>query len=154
MHIYTNNCNNIIVHRKHSSKSDNKKRNAVLGIAAGAIVMPIIPMIDGDSFKKTFGGKNAVKFGTGMAAIGGFLAATYILTDKYVKDNKKSAKNKYIRNSVTGAITLPLIYTVDYWSKVDKKPMNKKILLLSVISGGAIGVFTTYIRNLYGKNAQ
>lgn len=117
----------------NNSETQKQTKNKIgLGIALGAITLPIIPILDGDGFKKTYKNKNVLKFTTGMAAVGGLLALSNIVTrDK--DDNKKVALR-----TVAGALILPLILLVNKWAEKDKNNIAKKWYAIAALSGAAV----------------
>lgn len=120
-----------------------RKKKIIIGASAGALLVPLIPIIDGDGFKKTYKNRNIVKFTTGMAAIGGFLGLNMVLTDKYIKNSQTPQKNKTIRNSVLGAFTLPAMLFVDNWASTNNKKITKKWYPIAMLAGAATGVLTS-----------
>ena len=125
---------------KNQNASKEKNKNAALAVCGGAVLLPLIPIIDGDNFKSTFRNKNTAKFVTGMAAIGGLLGGTGILIDKYASPNHKTTFNTAIF-----AATAPLMLFVNEWAEKSRKPIEKKWYFLSVIAGGAIGYIMSKI---------
>ena len=125
---------------KNQKTLKEKNKNAALAVCGGAVLLPLIPIIDGDSFKSTFKNKNTAKFVTGMAAIGGALCGAIILRDKYV-----STEHKTIFNTAISAAIAPLMLFVNEWAEKSRKPIEKKWYVLSIIAGGAIGYIMSKI---------
>ena len=117
----------------------NTKKNAVICVSAAAIASPLLTFIDGDNIKKTYKNRSVLKYTTGLCAIGGLGMTGKILTDKYTVEPSNPHKNKIIRNSVLGAVILPLLLLVENWAQVDKKPIAKKWYPISIVSGALIG---------------
>ena len=119
---------------KNQNTSKEKNKNAALAVCGGAVLLPLIPIIDGDNFKGTYRNKNTAKFVTGMAAIGGLIGGTSILRDKYFGSDHKTSFN-----TALFAATAPLMLFVNEWAEKSHKPIKKRWYFLSVIAGGAIG---------------
>ena len=73
---------------KSNSIESKKTNNALLMISGGAMLTPLIPFIDGEPLKKTYKDRNISKYATGLAAVGGAVVATRILSDKFIPETK------------------------------------------------------------------
>lgn len=108
------------------------KNNTALKLALGVLLVPIIPIIDGDSFKETYKNKSFAKFSVGMAAIGGLFALSQFAC------KEKDDKQKLAINTLTGAVITPLMILVNNWANIKKeKTFAKKWYLLAALFGGA-----------------
>ena len=125
---------------KNQQHSEIKKENTALAICGGMLLLPLIPIIDGDSFKSTIKNRNVAKFVTGMAAIGGMIAGLQLLCKKYCDE-----KNKPLLNTSIFAVSAPLMLLVDKWAEKDKKLIAKKWYFVSAIAGGAVGYIMSKI---------
>ena len=67
---------------KNQKISKDKKENIALIVCGSMVLSPLIPIIDGDSFRDTYGNKNIAKYVTGLAAIGGVISGALLLGKK------------------------------------------------------------------------
>ena len=119
---------------------DNKTRDIAVGFLTGALVSPLLPLIDGDSFKTAYKNRSVLKMTVGFAALGGGLVGTKMLTDKFA-DNKKKSIAQY---SLFGGIAVPLSMLVDKWAQKNKKTLASKWYFLGTLSGAAVGAISKY----------
>ena len=93
---------------KQQDEDIKRRRNIILGISVGAIASPMLTFIDGDSLKKSYKNRNVAKYTTGLCMVGGLATAGRLLTDKQIKQSSNPERSTILRNSVLGAIVLPL----------------------------------------------
>lgn len=124
-----------------NSVTSDKKRNVAIGCVTGALITPILPLIDGDSLKTAYKNRNILKMSTGFAAIGGGLVGAKLLTDRFV-DSKRKATIQY---SLLGGFSVPLTMLIDKWSQKNKKRIASKWYLIAAISGMLIGTVSKNI---------
>ena len=123
--------------QKHTRE---KKENIAMAVCAGMAISPLLPIIDGDSFKDTYGNKNVAKYVTGLAAIGGICTGGLLLGKKYFGE-----ENQSIFNTFLFAVLAPFLLLIDQWAEKDKKPIAKKWYFASVLLGGTIGYIMSKI---------
>ena len=68
--------------QQNSNAQKQKNRELLTYAACGAMLTPLIPLVDGDSLKETCKNRNIAKFATGMAAVGGLFTASNLLLKK------------------------------------------------------------------------
>lgn len=120
-----------------------RKKNIILGISVGAIASPILTFIDGDSLRKSYKNRNITKYTTGLCMAGGLATTGVLLTEKPIKQSLNPERNKILRNSILGAIVLPLLLFVENWAQIDKKPFAKKWYSLAFAGGALLGALST-----------
>ena len=131
-----------ITNFKNIPQSKREKYNAAISVCGGMMLLPLIPIIDGDSFKKTIKNRNAAKFITGMAAVGAGITGTHLLYKKF-----NDTQDNTTLNVLTCGLAAPLILFVDNWSQKSLKPLAKKWYAISAIAGGIVGFLTSKINN-------
>ena len=117
---------------KKKKQDNNTQANTLIAASGCALLAPLIPIIDGDCFKGTYKNKNITKYTTGMAALGGFLIISKILSDKYIKKSQTPEEDKMIRNTVLGACSVPLFMLIENWANIDKKTFKKMVCTWSL----------------------
>ena len=120
-------------------------KNTAKYAIAGATIVPILPLLDGDSLKEAYKNKHIGKIAGGAAFSGAFIGGSYYLTDKYVPSDKQ-----IYAKSVIGAATIPLLLLITKWAeKGNKKPLNKKVCILGAALGAIIPFLTNKIKEMY-----
>lgn len=136
-------------------KSDNNTKNmdkSVLTISACAMASPFLALIDGDSLKKTYKGKYIGRYATGLAAIGGGIAAANILANKYIVDKENESHKRLYKNVGIGASATLAFELVESWAQKTKKKFNKKMLVAAPFVGALIGAAIYMVnKNNYAK---
>lgn len=127
---------------KSNTSQESKSKNGLLAVATGAMLTPLVPLLDGDSFKRTYKDRNIAKYATGLMAAGGGIVATNILADKYISNSRNKERNSLIKKSVIGALAVTSLYLTEYWANTKNSAMNKKYLYISPVLGAAIGTLT------------
>lgn len=85
--------------QQNSTAQKRENRELLAYAACGAMLTPLIPLIDGDGLKETCKNRNIAKYVTGMAAVGGFFTAS-----NWARvGEKKMAKKWYGIAAITGA---------------------------------------------------
>ena len=137
--------------QQNSTAQKRQNRELLAYAACGAMLTPLIPLIDGDGLKETYKNRNVAKYVTGMAAVGGFFTASnLILKNKF--DNESYFK-KIACKALIGAVTLPLALLVDNWARIGEKKMAKKWYGIASITGAAIMCITSKLVD-YNKQAK
>lgn len=127
---------------KANPSQENKSKSGLLAVATGAMLTPLVPLIDGDSFKKTYKDRNIAKYATGLMAVGGGIVATNVLADKYISNSKNKEQNNLIKKSIIGALAVTSLYLTEHWANTKNSTMNKKYLFLSSVLGAIVGALT------------
>ena len=122
--------------QQNSTAQKRENRELLAYAACGAMLTPLIPLIDGDGLKETCKNRNIAKYVTGMAAVGGFFTASNLLL-KNKFDNINDFK-KMTCKALIGAVTLPLALLADNWARVGEKKKEKKWYGIAAITGAAI----------------
>ena len=112
-------------------KKSSKTKQTVLEACGSALLLPFIPVIDGDGFKKTFENRNKAKFFGAMAGIGGLYVASKCIAEKI-------CPNKTTSGMFVGATVLPALLFADNWSQKTKKPMPKKWYGIAAAVGATV----------------
>lgn len=123
-------------------KSDNKKKNvdkSILTISACAMMSPFLALIDGDALKETYKGKYVSRYATGLAAIGGGIATSNILADKYIVGKENESRKRLCKNVGVGASATLAFALVESWAQKTKEKFNKKMLVAAPFVGALIG---------------
>lgn len=118
--------------QQNAHKQNQKTHKFMAYTACGAVLAPLLPLIDGDGLKEAYKNRNVAKYVTGMAAVGTLFTALNLILDKFNKENR-SEKNTY--KAMVGAITLPLALVVDNWAKVGEKRIDKKWYAVAAVAG-------------------
>lgn len=126
-----------------SQKSFSKNENIKLGIATGVLLSPLLPVVDGDSFKSIYRNRNVAKFITGIGAASSLFIISNILIDKYSnsKDSKTTCK------TLSGGLLAILLLLANQWSKTDKNKLSAKCYGIAAILGAAIMYAKTLINS-------
>ena len=132
---------NDIAFRQQAS-NDSKYKKTAIGVSLAALASPLLPIIDGDSFKETYKNRNVAKYTTGLCAIGGIFTAGKFLTDEKIKQSKDPYGNRILRNAILGAVVGPLFILVENWAQTEKKNMAKKWYPIAAAAGALIGAMT------------
>lgn len=119
---------------------DYKMRDVAVGCATGALVSPLLPLIDGESFKTAYKNRSVKKMTAGFAVLGGGIVGAKLLTDKFADNKKKSI----VQYSLLGGIAVPLSMLVDKWAQKNKKTLAPKWYFLGTLSGAAVGAISKY----------
>lgn len=118
--------------------ADNKEppaRKIAAGALMGALVVPCLPLIDGDGFKEIYTNRKVLKSVSGSAMVGAAIASAKVLSDKYADNPTK----KIIQYSTLGALFGYLLSKVDYWAQINKKSLSKKLSAAIILTGAALG---------------
>ena len=131
-----------------TSSNKNKNKDVAIALCSGAVLMPLIPMIDGDRYTCTFKNRNVAKYITGMCAVGGGIIASKLLYDKFSKSD-----NKTTYSTIAGACFVPLVMLVDKWSNSGGKKLKNKWFAAGALLGAAVGFLCSKINknNIYKK---
>ncbi len=124
---------------KSNASQESKSKNGLLAVATGAMLTPLVPLIDGDSFKKTYKDRNIAKYATGLMAVGGGIVVTNILADKYISNSKNKEQNNIIKKSIIGAFAVTALYLTEHWANIKQSAINKKYLIASPFLGATVG---------------
>lgn len=122
--------------------TEKNNKNMKIGFALGAMALPILPILDGDSFKDTFKNRSALKLAAGIAGIGGLFGLTSVLLSECKDDNVKLGAK-----TVLGAIIAPLFLLVDRWAQSEKKQISKKWYALASLGGAGLVYISQKINN-------
>ena len=126
-------------------QNSSKGKKIALGVSAGAILFPLIPLIDGDSFKETYKNRNVAKYTTGLCAMGGVLGAGILLTDDKIKNSKDPYGNRILRDASLGAVLGAISVGVENWAQTNGKKLAKKWYFIAAAAGALIGTLEAMI---------
>ena len=134
---------NLSFRKTNEYQKGNSKQKWLAGAATAAILSPLIPIVDGDSYKSTYKNRNVSKFITGYMAVGGCFWGGKMLTDKYIDTSFKY----HLRNAFLASVSTMLFLLVNDWSKNSGKGVAGKHYVLAGVVGAVIG-------SLYKKSTK